>query len=172
MALILGIDPGSHVTGFGLIKYNEKKREAAEHLSHGIILMPKDQALPMRLKVLSESMSELLSKYRPTDVVIEKIFMGKSAESAFKLGHARGVVMSLAAMSGAQVYEYATRLVKKGVAGSGSADKLQVKELVQHLLRLSEIKHLDASDALAMALYHSQALATQRVLRGMKENTL
>ena len=169
MPLILGIDPGSHVTGFGIVKC---EGEHIQHISHGIILLPKDEPLALRLKVLSEGTMEILAKYKPTDVAIEKIFLGKSADSAFKLGHARGVVMSLAATAESQVYEYATRVVKKGVAGKGSADKFQVRDTIQRLLRLPQIEHLDASDALALALYHAQALATQRIIRRMEENSL
>ena len=161
-SIILGIDPGSHVTGFGILRVTHGR---IEHLSHGVILMPKAQALPERLRVLAEGMSELLAKYQPTDVAIEKIFLGKSADSAFKLGHARGVVMSFAASSGASVHEYATRVVKKGVAGKGSADKIQVRGMVKKILRLNEIARLDASDALALALYHAQVESAQKVLR-------
>ncbi len=165
LSIILGIDPGSYVTGFGLLKAH---RDHVEHVSHGVILLPKDQALPERLRVLAEGMSELLEKYKPSAVAIEKIFLGKNADSAFKLGHARGVVMSFAASSGAQVYEYATRVVKKGIAGKGSADKLQVRDMVQRYLRLSVIERMDASDALALALYHAQVSATdQKLQRGL-----
>ena len=166
MSIILGIDPGSHITGFGVVK---NQGDQIVHVSHGIILLPKEQALPERLRVLSEEMREVLAKFEPDHVVIEKIFMGKSADSAFKLGHARGVVMSLAATSGAEVHEYASRLVKKAIAGKGSAEKTQVKRHVEVLLQLPEIDKLDASDALALAIFHAQYSHSKKLLQRMRE---
>ncbi len=148
MSVVFGIDPGSHVTGFGILRVG---RHGVQHLSHGIIRLPSGQGLPERLKVLFSEMRELLNRYKPDEVVIEKIFLGKSADSAFKLGHARGIAMCCAAEYGASVYEYATRTVKKSVAGTGSADKTQVCTMMKRLLRLDSIEHLDASDALALA---------------------
>lgn len=152
MSIILGIDPGSRITGFGVLK---SSRTRVEHISHGIILLPKEESLSLRLKVLSEGMQTLLAKYKPAHVVVEKIFLGKNADSAFKLGHARGVVLAEAAKAGAEVHEYATRVVKKAIAGKGSAEKEQVKFMVEKLLGLDQIDKIDASDALAMALYHA-----------------
>jgi crossover junction endodeoxyribonuclease RuvC len=152
---ILGIDPGSRITGFGLV---ELKGRDLIHLSHGVILLDVDASFPDRMVELGGAMSELMSKYKPDHVVIEKIFLGRNADSAFKLGHARGVCMYESRKHGAAVYEYATRLVKKGVTGSGSATKEQVQLMIQRLLKIQTIVRMDASDALAMAYYHSQSL--------------
>lgn len=162
MAIIMGIDPGSQVTGFGVLQTGSS---GIEHICHGVILMPRDQSLSLRLQVLGQEISEVLEKYQPQEVSIEKIFLGKSPDSAFKLGHARGVVMSYAATVGAEVFEYATRSVKKGVAGNGSADKLQVKEMVMKFLHLKNIDQLDASDALALALHHARFSVARKLLR-------
>jgi crossover junction endodeoxyribonuclease RuvC len=168
LSIILGIDPGSYVTGFGVVRILPNHQ--VEHVSHGVIALSKNLKLPFRLAELSEGITEILEKYQPQHVVIEKIFLGRSADSAFVLGHARGVVMSQAALMKAHIYEYATRVVKKGVAGKGSADKLQVQQMTMHLLRLKKIDHLDASDALALALYHSQQISIARTWKqGMKE---
>jgi crossover junction endodeoxyribonuclease RuvC len=162
LSIILGIDPGSRVTGFGVIKVT---RTRVEHISHGIILLPKDESLSLRLKVLSEGLQTILHKFRPEHVVVEKIFLGKNADSAFKLGHARGVVLAESAKSGAQIHEYATRIVKKAITGKGSAEKEQVKYMVEKILGLNQIDKMDASDALAMALYHANHQTVRHSLR-------
>lgn len=168
MAIIVGIDPGSRVTGFGVL---EVQPNAIRHISHGIIQLPVAENFSHRLAVLAESLRELFARYQPTEVAIEKVFLGKNADSAFKLGHARGVAMCESTLAGAQVFEYATRLVKKGVAGKGSADKLEVQLMIQRLLQLPRIDHLDASDALALAYYHAtQSIGQKRLQRTqMKE---
>ena len=166
MTVILGIDPGSHVTGFGVVQvFETTSGPRCIHSSHGVIALPKNAALPERLKVLRQGMDQLLKKYQPHHVAIEQIFLGKSADSAFKLGHARGLVMADAACFGAEVHEYATRVIKRTVAGKGSADKEQVQASVCRFLGLKHIEHLDASDALALAIHHAQQLQVQQILR-------
>lgn len=166
MAIIIGIDPGSHVTGFGVLKQQGSR---VEHISHGVILLPKTEELPKRLSVLFESFQTILAKYKPDHVVVEKIFLGKNADSAFKLGHARGLVLGLASAQGAQVHEYATRVIKKAIAGKGSAEKEQVRFMVEKILKLDAIEKLDASDALAMALYHANSMVTVSRTQKLKE---
>lgn len=158
---ILGIDPGSRVTGFGVIDFQD---EQMRHVNHGIIQLGADESFPLRLRALGESITEIISRYRPNVVVIEKIFLGKNADSAFKLGHARGVVMYEASCADLPVFEYATRLVKKGITGKGSAEKTDVQVMIQAFLNISEIKKLDASDALAMACYHALEMKKQKIL--------
>lgn len=157
--LILGIDPGSRITGFGVLEVSGKKRShhgsELHHVSHGVILLEPDMPFPLRMKELGEAMQSLMQKYKPQHVVIEKIFLGRNADSAFKLGHARGVAMFAAASHGAEVTEYATRLVKKGITGTGGASKEEVQQSLQRLLKIPTIQRIDASDALAMATYHA-----------------
>ena len=152
MSIILGIDPGSRNTGFGVI---HAKNGLIEHISHGVIQLDPKDGFPARMKDLGESLKKIFAKYQPDQVVIEKIFLGKNADSAFKLGHARGVAMYEAAACGAEVFEYATRLVKKGITGKGSADKDDVQLMLQRFLKIQKIKRLDASDALALAVFQA-----------------
>lgn len=162
MALtILGVDPGSRVTGFGVLKIQP---DGIQHLSHGIIQLREKDTFPQRILDLGTDFSKLLQKYRPDHVVIEKIFLGKNADSAFKLGHARGVIMYEALRSQGRVYEYATRVVKKSVTGQGGADKEQVQSVLQWLLKIPVIQKIDASDALAMAYHHALEIKKQSVL--------
>lgn len=150
--IILGIDPGSRITGFGVLKIEETR---IQHVNHGVILLDPKDSFPIRMKELSEAMTVILKKYNPQEVAIEKIFLGKSADSAFKLGHARGVAMAESAKHGAEVLEYATRKVKKGIVGTGAATKEEVASCLCRLLNLKAISRLDASDALALATFHA-----------------
>jgi len=161
-SLILGVDPGSRITGFGLVRV---ERGNIEHVSHGVIVMDTDGDFPHRMLELGSAFRELMEKYHPDQVSIEKIFLGKNADSAFKLGHARGVIMYEAMRGEAKVYEYATRIVKKGVTGDGGASKEQVQAVLKALLRLPKINQLDASDALAMACHHAYEVQRQRLVR-------
>ncbi len=165
--LIMGVDPGSLITGFGLVS---AEGDRLRHVAHGVIDARKGKSqsqgegervgaenveLLQRLPLIGRGFRELLLKYQPNAVVIESIFLGKNPDSAFKLGHARGVLAYEAGLQDIPIFEYATRLVKKGLTGKGSADKTQVEFFVRHLLRLQEIRPLDASDALAMACHHA-----------------
>lgn len=164
----MGVDPGSRYTGFGVI---EVQGESLTHQAHGVIVLESD-SFHGRIRELGESFHQILAQYKPEAVVIEKIFLGKNADSAFKLGHARGVIMYEGALAGAEIFEYATRIVKKGITGNGGADKLQVQSVVQTLLRLSQIKALDASDALAMACYHVNEMRADKVRNRGREREL
>lgn len=150
--VLVGIDPGSLKTGFGVI---EVQNGQVRHINHGVILLADEADFAARLLALSDSLQMIMKKYKAQHVIIEKIFLGKNADSAFKLGHARGVAIVEAARAGAEVFEYATRVVKKGVAGSGAATKEQVQLALKTQLRINQIANMDASDALAMAVYHA-----------------
>lgn len=163
---IIGIDPGSHKTGFAVL---ELERDRMFHVNHGVIQLNSASALPLRLRDLSECLAQVFSKYQPDQVVIEKIFLGKSAESAFKLGHARGVAMSEASKVGAQLFEYATREVKKAVAGTGAATKEQVQMALQRQLQLKRVVNFDGTDALALTVCHAQKIWTEMVLQGQSQ---
>jgi crossover junction endodeoxyribonuclease RuvC len=154
--IILGIDPGSRITGFALLEVQGLGAGATwKHLSHGVIQMQPHDPFPLRMKELGQGMEHLLQKYRPQQVVIEKVFLGKNADSAFKLGHARGVSLYEAAKFGAEVFEYATRSVKQGITGSGGASKEEVKTCLERMLKVKAITRMDASDALALATFHA-----------------
>lgn len=164
--IFVGIDPGSIKTGFGVI---EVAGDQFRHINHGVILLADEAGFPERLLALSDSLQMIFKKYGAHHVIVEKIFMGKNADSAFKLGHARGIALSEAARAGAKLFEYSTREVKKGVAGSGAATKEQVLISLKTLLRLPQITNLDASDALAMAVHHAHEWRRRERLSQLKQ---
>lgn len=151
MSIILGIDPGSRITGYGLIKVEKTK---AEYLASGCIRMPTDD-LPARLLTIYQNIGELIQQYSPNQAAIEQVFVGKSVSSALTLGHARGAAILAVAEAGLPLGEYAPRTIKQAVAGTGAADKGQVQAMVVRLLGLNRTPSADAADALAVALCHS-----------------
>ena len=151
MAVILGIDPGSRKTGFGIIHVDRKK---PRYVSSGTIRLPVKEPLSIRLKVLFESLSEIIATHQPTVAAIESVFMAKSADSALKLGHARGAAMVACVTHDLGVHEYAARRVKQSLVGTGRGSKEQVAHMVRILLKLPGAPQADAADALAIALCH------------------
>lgn len=158
MALILGIDPGSRKTGYGIINQIHGK---ATYVSSGVIRMAVELALPERLQVIFSSICEIIEQYSPQEMAIEQVFMHKSAGSALKLGQARGAAIVAGVSLGLPVAEYEARKVKQAVVGTGAADKVQVQHMVKTLLKLPHSPQEDAADALAVALCHA---STQRHL--------
>lgn len=168
--IILGIDPGSLRTGFGAIRMEHGQWRALEY---GVLQLPPEETLAQRLALLNSEMQKLLSRLKPSVVAVEKVFLGRNADSAFKLGHARGVAMALAALSGAEVVEYAARVVKKVVTGSGAAGKDQVQMLVLNSLGVrSQKMAYDATDALALALCHAQTFEVKARVKRLMESAL
>lgn len=161
MSIILGVDPGSRQTGFGILEV--KSNGELRPRGYGVIMLDPNQSFPERMKELSEALQALMLKHKPDVVSVEKIFLGKNADSAFKLGHARGVVLAEAARSQAQVFEYATRVVKKSLTGKGSSGKEEVLQMVRRFLRVPELQQIDASDALALAIHHAFVLKSNRL---------
>lgn len=159
---ILGVDPGSRITGFGVIRVENGR---IEHVNHGVIMLDADQGFAARMTELGSAFREVMQKYQPHQVVIEKIFLGKNADSAFKLGHARGVIMYEAGLGAAEVHEYATRVVKKGITGNGGSSKEDVQVVLKMMLSLKAINRIDASDALAMACYQAFEMKKKSVLQ-------
>jgi crossover junction endodeoxyribonuclease RuvC len=153
MAVILGIDPGSRKTGFGIINHNAGR---SEYITSGVIRLP-DTNLPDRLRVIYESVSELVELHCPQQLSIEQVFMAKSAGSALKLGQARGAAIVACVARQMQVAEYSARQIKQSVVGTGAADKLQVQHMVKVLLSLPAEPQEDAADALAAALCHAHS---------------
>lgn len=160
MAVILGIDPGSRKTGFGVINAEQGK---ASYLTSGIIRLPVDQPLGPRLGVLFEALNQIIDEYTPDQLAIEQVFLARSPDAALKLGQARGAAMVACVVRGMSVHEYAARQIKQAVVGTGGADKAQVQHMVKTLLKLPAAPKEDAADALATALCHvhsSHALKT------------
>lgn len=152
--LILGIDPGSRNLGFGLVRQTGTQ---LKHVHHGVIRV--EGLFSLRLATLSQELGALIESHSPDAVVLEKIFLGKNVDSAFKLGHARGVCILEAAKRQLPVFEYEARVVKKGITGSGAATKEQVSLLVKAMLGLTENtsnQSLDATDALSIACHHAR----------------
>ncbi|WP_083651458.1 crossover junction endodeoxyribonuclease RuvC [Vreelandella massiliensis] len=145
---ILGIDPGSRITGFGVIDLCQGK---PRYVASGCIRTT-DVALEQRLAQIYAGLSEVVGLHRPMCVAIERVFMAKNADSALKLGQARGTALVCMANLGFAVNEYSPRQIKQAVTGQGGADKTQVQHMVTAILRLSATPQADAADALAIAL--------------------
>lgn len=157
--IILGIDPGSRFLGFAALQVHQVRPLVMKPIEYGVLKFDSQENLSQRLLEIGDGIRDLMQTYKPDHVSLEKIFLGKNADSAFKMGHARGVVIYEALKAEVDVYEYATRAVKKGITGKGSAEKEHVRLVLQNLLKLPPIKSLDASDALAMACFHATQLS-------------
>jgi len=159
--VILGVDPGSRVTGFGLIRVEGSR---LEYLTSGCIRLGAGEELPLRLRHIFEDLGEIIERHAPLEVAIEQVFMAKSAGSALKLGQARGAAIVAAVSRGLPVYEYSARSIKQAVVGTGAAEKEQVQHMVRTLLRLPAAPQSDAADALAAALCHAHTRVSMRRL--------
>lgn len=157
--LILGLDPGLGTTGWGLIRAEGNR---LCHVANGQLKTDASEPLPRRLSHLATQLEALLADRAPEAAAVEEVFVNKNPQSTLKLGQARGVVLMVTARSGLDVGEYAARLVKKAVVGTGNADKAQVHAMIQSLLPGANIAGPDAADALAVAITHAHHLASAR----------
>lgn len=151
MTRILGIDPGSRVTGFGVIDVTGSR---VVYVASGCVRTA-DGSLPERLKTIYEGIYEVVGDYRPDEMAIENVFMQRNAASALKLGQARGAAICAVVTQSIDVHEYSATQIKQAVVGRGHADKAQVQHMITALLKLTETPQADAADALACALCHS-----------------
>lgn len=151
---ILGIDPGTRITGYGLI---EKQGNRLIHIDNGAICTRSGNPLADRLLIIYDELRRVIQQYGPQAVAVEQIFVAKNALSALKLGHARGVAMLAGVTTLLPVTEYTAIQVKNAVVGYGRAEKSQVQQMVRVLLKLPEIAQEDASDALAVAICHAHS---------------
>ena len=151
---VLGVDPGSSATGFGLI---EREGGQLRPLRHGVLRPPAGGDLSIRLEFLHRRLFEIATQEKPTVAVVERVFMASNARSALVLGQARGALLASLGSAGVRVVEVAAREAKQSVTGHGGADKNQVKAMVTRLLGLLSEPPSDAADALALALTHAQA---------------
>lgn len=149
--LVLGVDPGSVVTGYGLVEKNNQKIRCVDA---GVIRAPKKQDFSERIHRIYRSMVEIMSRHQPREMAIEEVFFAKNPKSALKIGHARGAVLIAAVECGIQIYEYAATEIKQSVVGYGRASKEQVRSMVGIMLKLDYLPVLDTSDALAAAICH------------------
>ncbi len=153
MSITIGIDPGSRITGYGLV---EKRGSGIVYIGSGVIRVRVSDAMPGRLASIKRGLDEVLREFRPAAMAVEDIFVSKNPKSALKLGQARGVVILAAAEAGIEVFEYAPREVKMSVTGAGSAHKSQVGAMIVRLLRPDhEPACEDETDALAVAFCHA-----------------
>ena len=157
--IILGLDPGLGTTGWGAIAVAGNR---LSHLANGQIKTDPKLPLPDRLVAIEAALTDLLIEHVPDGAAVEEVFVNTNAQSTLKLAHARGVVLLCAAKRGIVVGEYAARLVKKAVVGTGAAEKAQVHAMVARLLPGVKIAGADAADALAVAITHAHHLASAR----------
>lgn len=170
MAIILGIDPGSRMTGYGVIR---QQGNQLSYIASGCInaagTPAKPYTLAEKLKVIHDGVQELIAQFQPDEFAIEQVFMARNPDSALKLGQARGAAIVAAACANLPVAEYAARLVKQAVVGTGAADKAQVQHMVVAMLKLSHRPQADAADALAVALCHAHN-RNQAILLASQKN--
>ena len=151
--LILGIDPGTAVTGYGVVA--KEGGSAVSLVECGVVRTSSREALPVRIRQIYEEVAALIARHAPSVVVVEDVFQGKNVQSALKLGHARGAILLAAALCEIPIAEYSPREIKKAVVGNGNATKDQVGFMVQQQLRLeAPPSPADAADGVAAALCH------------------
>jgi len=149
--LVLGVDPGSRITGYGLV---EKKSSDITCIHSGLIKSQSKIPFYKRIHKIFQSMLDIIGHYRPEEMAIEDLFYAKNIQSSLKLGHARGAALIAAVQCDIPIFEYTPLEIKKSVVGYGRADKEQVRSMVQMMLRIRGELPLDASDALAAAICH------------------
>ena len=153
--IILGIDPGLAIMGYGVIDYDGQRMKM---IDYGTALTKAGVPLPRRLSALYDSMESLIQKYNPDAVAFEELFFNKNVKTALTVGHARGTALVCAEKSGKPLFEYTPLQVKQAVCGYGRADKQQIQQMVKMLLSLKQIpKPDDAADALAVAICHAHS---------------
>lgn len=163
MTRILGIDPGSRVTGYGVV---EQDGQQITYIASGCI-RTSDSAFPERLGTIFTGVEQVLDEFRPDEMAIEQVFVNKNAGSALKLGQARGAAICAGVNRSLPVAEYAPREIKQAIAGRGGAAKDQVQHMVCVLLQLTASPPSDAADALAVAICHAHVQSTQQRVQVM-----
>jgi len=162
---ILGIDPGTGITGFGIIDIEGNR---LRHVDNGIIKTRSTAPLAERLQLIYRGLQQIIADYQPGYMSVEQVFLARNPRAALTLGHARGAALLAGVNATLEVFEYSALQVKSAVVGYGHADKQQVQHMVKTLLNLPEIAQEDASDALAVAICHahSRTINQVKLLRG------
>lgn len=156
--IILGVDPGTNITGFGIVNFNNN---SFTRIASGIIKLPSSEPIPDRLEIIYNEICKVINTYHPDEFSIETAFYGKNIQSTMKIGYARGVLLLAAVHNKLNVNEYSPREIKKAVVGAGAASKEQVSFMVKTLLSLKNKKmKFDESDALAAAICHALRINT------------
>ncbi|RYV03963.1 crossover junction endodeoxyribonuclease RuvC [Shewanella sp. OPT22] len=166
MPIILGVDPGSRITGYGIIEFSGRQQT---YIGSGCIRTSGDD-LAARLKIIFDGLSEIIRQYQPDQFAIERVFMAKNADSALKLGQARGAAIVAATNADLSVAEYSATQIKNAVVGTGRAKKEQVQHMVQHLLKLPAAPQADAADALGVALCHYHTIQSLAAMSGQAKS--
>lgn len=151
--IILGVDPGFAITGYGLIEHNCGRFKL---IGYGVIRTSSTIELPQRLVILCNELNAVIDKYKPEVLAVEELFFSKNIKTAIKVAHGRGIAVMCGSMAGLDVFEYTPLQVKQAVVGYGRADKKQVQEMTKIMLKLDKIPEPDdAADALAIAICHA-----------------
>jgi len=150
--IFIGLDPGLRITGWGVIRVEGNR---LSHIADGAVSVPASLDLAERLATLHRALAELLREFGPDEAAVEETFVNRNPASTLKLGQARGVVMSVPALAGVPVFEYAANRIKQSLVGSGHAGKNQVEVMVKTLLPGAVVEKADAADALAVAICHA-----------------
>ena len=163
---VIGIDPGSRITGYGILDTDGFRHQ---HVSSGHLAISGEN-LADKLGLIFLQVSEVIREWQPQVMAIEQVFMNRNADSALKLGQARGAAICAAVQASIPVGEYTPRAIKKAVVGSGSADKQQIQKMMKLLLDLDHVPQSDAADALAIAMCHANHLHVQSsgIVRGIR----
>jgi crossover junction endodeoxyribonuclease RuvC len=164
---ILGIDPGSRITGYGVIA---KEGNRLIHVDNGAIFTDSATDFPGRLQKIFDGLSKVIEQYQPDAVAVEDIFFATNVQSALKLGQARGAAIVAGVTAGLPVFEYTALQVKQAVVGHGRAAKEQVQQMIKVLLNLPEIAQADASDALAVAVCHANSAGMKAIAAAVPQN--
>lgn len=157
--LIIGLDPSLSCTGWGIVARNGNR---ISHIANGQVKTDPAQSLPERLVTLDRELTDVILRHRPDCAAVEEVFVNKNPQSTLKLGQARGVCLLALARAGLPVSEYATRLVKKAIVGTGGAEKAQVQAMLRVLLPGVKLAGADAADALAVAIAHAHLAGALR----------
>ncbi len=166
MSIILGIDPGSRVTGYGVVRSTQG---VYQYIASGCIRTEDADFIP-RLAIIYAGVQNILATFSPNEVAVEQVFVKKNVVSALKLGQARGAALAACGVKNLVVSEYLPTQVKKALVGAGRADKEQIQHMVKAILKLSETPPQDAADALAVALCHAQmSRFAQRLQKGIAQ---
>jgi len=161
---ILGIDPGSRITGYGVI---DMAGQRSFHVASGCIRVP-EGGLPERLKAIFDGVTEAIRVHRPEEMAVEVVFMNRNADSALKLGQARGAAIVAGVQQDLPVFEFTPAQIKQAIVGRGRAEKAQVQYMVKVLLGLNNVPETDAADALAVALCHGHTRETLTRMEGVR----
>jgi crossover junction endodeoxyribonuclease RuvC len=159
--IILGVDPGTAITGYGII---QSDGDELGLIDYGVITTPADWPLPRRLERIYRELTGLIAKHHPTDAVVEKLFFSKNVRTALSVGQARGVALLAAAQTPLVIHEYTPLQIKQAVVGYGRAEKMQIQQMVKMLLQLDFVPQPDdAADALAIAICHAHSARMQKL---------